>query len=53
MNRWTGLVSRIIQLFGCICPEQVLGTDLQRLVSKEENASSGPVTGMKDEEIVR
>mgnify|MGYP002409334032 FL=1 len=42
---WTGLVARIIQLFGYMSPEQVLGEEARKLVYRKEGSASPPVQG--------
>ncbi|SDJ93733.1 MGH1-like glycoside hydrolase domain-containing protein [Methanoculleus thermophilus] len=42
---WTGLVARIIQLFGYMSPEQVLGEEARKLVYRKEGSPPPPVEG--------
>jgi hypothetical protein len=42
---WTGLVARIIQLFGYMTPEQVLGEEARKLVYRKEGSAPQPVEG--------
>ncbi|BBL68776.1 MGH1-like glycoside hydrolase domain-containing protein [Methanoculleus chikugoensis] len=42
---WTGLVARIIQLFGYMSPEQVLGEEARKLVYRKEGSLPQPVQG--------
>ena len=42
---WTGLVARIIQLFGYMSPEQVLGEEARRLVYRKAGSAPQPVEG--------
>ena len=42
---WTGLVARIIQLFGYMTPEQVLGEEARKLVYRKEGSLPQPVEG--------
>ena len=42
---WTGLVARIVQLFGYMTPEQVLGEEARRLVYRKDESSPRPVEG--------
>jgi hypothetical protein len=50
---WTGLAARIIQLFGYMRPEQLLGAEPRKLVYRKEDASPKPVPGTRAEEVVR
>ncbi len=43
---WTGLAARIIQLFGYLRPEQVLGAEPRRLVYRDECPVPGPEMGV-------
>jgi len=42
---WTGLVARIIQIFGYMSPEQVLGEEARKLVYRKEGSLPQPVQG--------
>ena len=42
---WTGLVARIIQLFGYMSPEQVLGEEARKLVYRKAGSAPQPVEG--------
>ncbi|WP_332449773.1 MGH1-like glycoside hydrolase domain-containing protein [Methanoculleus sp.] len=42
---WTGLVARIIQLFGYMSPEQVLGEEARKLVYRKEEKPLLPMEG--------
>ncbi len=50
---WTGLVARIVQLYGYMSPEQVLGAEFRRLVYRKEDASSAPATRISIEKAAR
>ncbi|MDN7024355.1 glucosidase [Methanoculleus sp. FWC-SCC1] len=50
---WTGLVARIIQLYGYLRPEQILGAEPRKLVYRKEAASPKLEPGIGAEEVVR
>jgi hypothetical protein len=47
---WTGLVARLIQLFGYMRPEQLLEAEARRLVYRREGAALHPVPEMLAEQ---
>jgi hypothetical protein len=44
---WTGLVARLIQIFGYMRPEQVLGTEPRKLLFRKEASASQPLPAMQ------